>query len=163
MQMLKMVLDKCDLRLNEKKTSIVDARKESFDFLGFAFQIRASHRSRKLYPHVEPSKRSVKRVKTKVKMLTHRRRSPVPLTWLIAELNDVIRGWAAYFHYGNSSNVMGKVRWFTEERVRKHLRVRYKVRTRTRGYNRFSMHFLYQDLGLYKIPTHAKWKQVQAL
>jgi len=74
-----------------------------------------------------------------------------------------MRGWATYFHYGNSSQVMGRVRWFTEERVRKHLRVRHKVRTRTRGYNRFSMHFLYNQLGLYKVPTHAKWKQVQAL
>jgi len=163
MKMLKMVLDKCDLQLNEKKTTIVDARKESFDFLGFSFQIRTSHRSGKLYPHVEPSKRSVKRVKARVKELTNRRRSPVPLPWLINEVNAVVRGWSAYFHYGNSSQIMGRVRWFTEERVRKHLRVRYKVRTRTRGYNRFSMHFLYNHLGLYKVPTHAKWKQAQAL
>lgn len=162
MQTVKMVLDKCDLRLNEKKTSIVNAYQESFDFLGFCFQMRKSHRSGKLYPHVEPSQRSVKRVKAKVKALTNRRRTLVPLPQLIDEVNDVVCGWSAYFHYQNSSKVMGHVRWFTEERVRKHLRVRYKVRTRTRGYKRFSMNFLYQHLYLYKIPTHAKWKQAQA-
>ena len=163
MQTVKMVLDKCDLRINEKKTSIVNAYQESFDFLGFCFQMRRSHRSGKLYPHVEPSQRSVKRVKAKVKALTNRRRTLVPLPQLIDEVNDVVCGWSAYFHHQNSSKVMGHVRWFTEERVRKHLRIRYKVRTRTRGYKRFSMNFLYQHLYLYKIPTHAKWKQAQAL
>ena len=163
MQMVKMVLDKCDLQLNEKKTSVVNAHKEGFDFLGFRFQMRRSHRSGKVYPHVEPSKRSVKRVKAKVKALTNRRRTPVPLPWLIDEINDVVRGWSAYFHYLHSTKVLSRVKWFTEESVRKHLRIRYKVRTRTRGYGRFSTDFLYRQLGLYKIPTNAKWKQAQAL
>ena len=163
MQMVKMVLDKCDLQLNEKKTSVVNAHKEGFDFLGFCFQMRRSHRSGKVYPHVEPSKRSVKRVKAKVKALTNRRRTPVPLPWLIDEVNDVVRGWSAYFHYLHSTKVLSRVKWFTEESVRKHLRIRYKVRTRTRGYGRFSTDFLYRQLGLYKIPTNAKWKQAQAL
>jgi len=57
---------------------------------------------------------------------------------------------------------MNRVKWFTEERVRKHLRERYKVRTRTRGYNRFTTDFLYRKLGLYKIPTNAKWYQAKA-
>ena len=162
MQMVKMVLDKCDLRINEKKTSIVNARKEGFDFLGFSFQMRRSHRSGKIYPHVEPSRRSVKRVKAKVKELTNRRRTPIPLPWLIDEVNDVVRGWSAYFHYLHSTKVLSRVKWFTEESVRKHLRIRYKVRTRTRGYSRFSTDFLYRQLGLYKIPTNAKWKQMHA-
>jgi len=163
MRMVKMVLDRCDLRLNDKKTSVVNAQKEGFDFLGFRFQMRRSPRSGKVYPHVEPSERSVKRVKATVKELTDRRRTPVPLPLLIDEVNDVVRGWSVYFHYLHSTKILGQVKWFTEERVRKHLRTRYKVRTRTRGYNRFSTDFLYRQLGLYKIPTNAKWKQAQAL
>jgi len=163
MQMLKMVLDKCDLRLNEKKTSVVNAHKEGFDFLGFRFQMRRSRQSGKIYPHVEPSKRSVNRIKAKVKELTDRRRTPVPLPRLIDEVNDVVRGWAAYFHYGHSTQILGEVKWFTEERIRKHLRNRYKLCCRGEGYNRFPTDFLYRRLGLYKIPTNAKWKQAQAL
>ncbi len=163
MQMVKMVLDKCDLRLNEKKTSVVNSYNESFDFLGFCFLMRRSHRSGKLYPHVEPSERSVKRVKAKVKELTNRRRTPVPLPWQIDEVNDVVRGWSAYFHHLHSTKVLRRVKWFTEERVRWHLRCRYQVRTRTCGYGRFSTVFLYRKLGLYKIPTDAKWKLAQAL
>ncbi len=163
MQMVKMVLDKCDLRLNEKKTSVVNSYNESFDFLGFCFLMRRSHRSGKLYPHVEPSERSVKRVKAKVKELTNRRRTPVPLPWQIDEVNDVVRGWSAYFHHLHSTKVLRRVKWFTEERGRWHLRCRYQVRTRTCGYGRFSTVFLYRKLGLYKIPTDAKWKLAQAL
>lgn len=163
MQMLKMVLDKCDLQLNEKKTSIVDARSESFDFLGFTFQIRSSHRSGKLYPHVEPSKRSANRIKAKVANLTNRRMTSVPLPWLIDEINDGLCGWCAYFHYLHSTKVLRQVKWYTEEHVRKHLRVRYKVRTRTEGYRRFSTDFLYNQLYLYKVPTWAKWRKAQAL
>jgi len=163
MQMLKMVLDKCDLRLNEKKTSIVDARKEGFDFLGFTFQIRTSHLSGKLYPHVEPSKRSAERIKAKVANLTNRRMTSVPLPLLIDDINDAVRGWCAYFHYQHSTKVLSRVKWFTEERVRKHLRVRHKVRTRTEGYSRFSTDFLYSHINLYRVPTWAKWRKAQAL
>src|SRR6056297_4288354 len=37
LETLRYVLDRLDLRLNEKKTRIVNAYKESFDFLGFSF------------------------------------------------------------------------------------------------------------------------------
>ncbi len=163
MQMVKMVLDRCDLRLNEKKTSVVNAHKEGFDFLGFRFQMRRSRRSGNIYPHVEPSKQSVRRVKAKVKELTDRRRTPVPLPLLIDGVNDVVRGWSAYFHYGNSTHVLGKVKWYTEERVRKHLRKRHKLRCQGEGYKRFPTDVIYRQLGLYKIPMNAKWKQVHAL
>lgn len=159
---LKAVLEKCDLRLNEKKTHIVNSYEESFDFLGFNFKMRRSHRSGKYYPHTEPSRRSIERIKARVKEITHRRRTPVPLPLLVMEINQVTRGWSGYFHYGHSTRVMNRVKWFTEERVRKHLRERYKVRTRTKGYNRFTTDFLYRKLGLYKIPTNAKWYQAKA-
>lgn len=163
MQMMKMVLDRCGLRLNEKKTTIVNAQKTGFDFLGFCFQMRRSSWSGKWYPHVEPAKGSVKRIKARVKELTHRRRTPIPLPELIHEVNDAIRGWSAYFHYLHSTTVLGRVKLFTEERIRKHLRVRYQIGTRAGGYYRFPTAFLHNQLGLYKIPTTAKWKKAHAL
>ena len=159
MQIVKTLLDKCDLRLNEKKTSVIDANCESFDFLGFTFHMRKSYRSGKVYPHVEPSKRSVERIKARVKELTNRRRTLVPLPVLVQEVNEVLRGWTAYFHHGNSGQVMSRVKDFTEERMRKHLRIHHKVRTRTRGYNRFSTTYLYRCIGLYRVPTYAKWRR----
>lgn len=163
MRTLKTVLKRCDLQLNEKKTCVVDARVTGFDFLGFHFQVRRSRRSGKGYPHVEPSKRSIQRIQATVKALTHRRRTPVPLSLLVKEVNQVTRGWCGYFHYGHSTKVLSRVKWFTEEHVRQHLRKREKVRTRTEGFSRFSTGYCYGELGLYKIPTTAKWKMAHAL
>ena len=52
------------------KTRIVDAQKESFGFLGFQFHLRRSRKSDKRYPHVEPPKRSLQRIKDRTKQLT---------------------------------------------------------------------------------------------
>jgi hypothetical protein len=145
--------------MNDQKTKIVNAYQDSFDFLGFRFQMRRSPRSGKWYPHTEPSKRSEERIKATVKRLTHRRRTPMSVPNLIDEINYAIQGWSAYFHYKHSTKVLARVKWFTEERVRKHLCIRHKVRTRTNGYKRFSTDFLYNKLYLYRIPTYAKWKR----
>ncbi|MFW5908451.1 MAG: group II intron maturase-specific domain-containing protein [Desulfosalsimonas sp.] len=161
LQMLKAVLEKCDLRLNEKMTRIVNSYEESFDFLGFSFQMRRSHKSGKYYPHTEPSKRPIER-KDRIKEITHRRRTPVPLPLLVMEMNQATRGWSGYFHYGHSTKVMSRVKRFTEERMRRQLCERYKVRTRSKGYSRFTTEFLYRKLGLFKIPTNAKWRQAKA-
>src|SRR5829696_376215 len=60
------VMTKLGLMLNEAKTSVKDARRESFDFLGYTF---GPHRYRKdghWYLGASPSKTSVQRVKAKV-------------------------------------------------------------------------------------------------
>lgn len=64
----------------------------------------------KVYPHVEPSKRSVQRLKDRVKQLTDRRRCPVPLDDVMEELNTSLRGWTGYFHHRNSSNIFRNVK-----------------------------------------------------
>ena len=94
-QMVKMVLDRCELRLNDQKTKIINAYQDSFDFLGFRFQMRRSPRSGKWYPHTEPSKRSEERIKATVKRLTHRRRTPVSVPDLIDEINYATQGWVS--------------------------------------------------------------------
>lgn len=44
--------------------------------------------------HVEPSRRSVQRIKDRAKALTERRRAPIPMPHIIAELNRSLRGWS---------------------------------------------------------------------
>ncbi len=130
--------------------------------MGFQFQIRRSRKSGKNYPHVEPAKQSIERVKGRVKKLTDRKKTSIPLFLVIQDVNNLIRGWSAYFHHGHST-VFGRVKWFTEERVRTHLRRRYKIRGRTESYSRHTTAYLYEKLGLFKIPTHAKWLKAHAV
>jgi group II intron reverse transcriptase/maturase len=161
--MLKYLLDRLGLLLNETKTKTVDAWVESFDFLGFEIRMRRSPRSGKRYPHVQPGKRAVKRIKAKLSELSGRNLTPIPLPVLVQRLNQMLRGWSGYFHYRNCTKVFGDVRWHAEERLRTHLRKRHKVRIRYFGYSRFPNNVLYKRCGLFKLPTSAPWKSVHAL
>jgi len=156
--LLKQILERLGLTLNETKTHIVNAYQASFDFLGFNFQMRQSYKSGKWYPHTEPSKKSVQSIKGKVKSLTDRRLTPIPLENLMTTLNRSVSGWCNYFHYRNSSATFAGVKWYVEERVRTHLRKRYKVRCRGTGMRRFNSETLYQQYGLYPVPVTARWK-----
>jgi len=156
--LLKQILDRLGLTLNETKTHTVDAFQESFDFLGFSFQMRRSRNSGKWYPHTAPSKKSIQRIKEKAKSLTDRKLTLIPMDSLMVTLNRSIHGWCNYFHYRNSSAAFGEVKWYVEERARTHLRRRHKIRCRGTGFERFSNEVLYQQYGLYPVPTSARWK-----
>jgi RNA-directed DNA polymerase len=141
MQVLRHVLGRLDLDLNETKTRTVDAQAESFDFLGFSFQVRRSRKSGKHYPHVEPSKRSVQRIRDRTKQLTDRQRTPVPLPQLIGELNRTLRGWSNYFHHRNCTGAFSKVKMHVEERVRTQRRRRHQLFSRAQVYQQAYQRF----------------------
>jgi hypothetical protein len=163
MAVLRQVLGRMGLTLNEAKTRVVDVYQGKFTFLGFEIWMTKSDRTGKYYAHVQPSKKSLKRIKDRITQLTARTRTMVPLDWLVNEVNAVVRGWVGYFHLRNCSKALGHVRWHLEERMRTHLRKRYKVRDRRTGYLRFTNRDLYEKYGLYKVPTTAGWTQAHAL
>ena len=156
--LLKQILGRLGLTLNETKTHTVNAFQESFDFLGFSFQMRKSQFSGKWYPHTEPSEKSIQRIKEKVNSLTDRRLTPVPLDNLMVTLNRSLSGWCSYFHHRNSTQALEKVKWYTEERLRTHLKRRHKIKCRKTAMGRLTRRVLYNQYGLYPVPTSAKWK-----
>ena len=160
---LKHLLNRLGLQLNETKTKTGNAWEGSFDFLGFEIRMNRSYRSGKSYPHVQPGKKAVKRIKAKLTELTGKNRTPFPLPVIVQQVNQVLRGWSGYFHYRNCTKVLGGVRWHTDERLRTHLRKRYKVRQRGKGYKRFPSKILYQRYGLFKLPATAPWRRAHAL
>lgn len=158
LRVVRQILAKLDLTLNEGKTRVVDANKEPFRFLGFDLKINRGRRTGKYYPHVEPSTKAVKRIKSRVTELTTRNRTIKPIEDVVQEVNWAIRGWTGYFHYRNCTSQLGKVRYHAEQRLRTHLRKRHKIREWNDGYRRFPNHVLYGRYGLYKIPSTAGWK-----
>jgi RNA-directed DNA polymerase len=154
---VRQVLERLELTLNETKTRIVDAKQESFNFLGFAIRVSKSWRSGKKYPHVCPAPKSLAKIKDRMTQLTARERTPIPLEDIVGSMNASLRGWANYFHYRNSSVELGKIRTHAEERLRTHLMKRHKVRNRGFGISRFPRQLLYTKYGLYKVPTTAGW------
>jgi len=154
------VLTQLGLSLNEQKTKILDARQESFNFLGFTIKFTRSTRTGRVYPLVQASKKAVVGARAEIKYLTREACMIIPIEEVIKKLNRFARGWSNYFYYQNSSKQLTQVRNYLENRVRKHLMRRQ--RKRGWGFKRYPYEYLYQELGLYRIPTTAPWKTANA-
>ena len=96
------VLGRLDLTLNEKKTSLRNARRERFDFLGYTFGPHINPRDGGEYIGYSPSNKSVGRIKQKVGELLERRNG-APWEEVCQKLNQKLRGWQQYFHCGSTS------------------------------------------------------------
>ncbi len=142
------VMTRIELTLNEAKTSIKQARKERFDFLGYTF---GPHRLRKdghVYPGASPSKKSVSRLRQKVGDLLVSQ-NVAPWTDVRDRLNRVLRGWSNYFGYGTRLMAYRAVDHYVHERVRNFLRHRHKVSSR--GATSFSNAIVFGKLGVLRL------------
>jgi len=142
------VMTKLGLTLNEAKTSLKDARKESFSFLGYTF---GPHRYRKdghWYLGASPSKKSVQRIKTTIgEILLPRQTGPWPQ--VRDRLNNVLRGWSAYFGYGTRLQAYRAVDQYVYDRVKHFLVRRHKVRNT--GTRQFSRERVQGDFGVLRL------------
>jgi RNA-directed DNA polymerase len=142
------VVTRLGLTLNETKTCIRQARKESFNFLGYTF---GPHRYRKdghWYLGASPAKKAVARIKEKVGDLL------VPGnvgTWpeVRDRLNRMLRGWSAYYSYGTRMPAYRAVDNYVYQSVRNFLRRRHKVQSR--GTRRFSDEVVFGKLGVLRL------------
>ena len=163
LKVVRHVLERLGLSLNEAKTRIVDATEGSFNFLGFSIRMSRGMRTGKPYPNVRPSEKSLMKIKTKLTQLTGRELTPIALEKIVGKVNRSLQGWVNYFHHRNSNQVLEKVKTHVEQRLRTHLMKRHKVKDRGMGEGRFPSVDLYRRYGLYKIPTVAGWKSAHAL
>jgi group II intron reverse transcriptase/maturase len=163
MTVLRRILERLGLSLNEEKTEVVDTFDGKFDFLGFTIWMGRGRKTGNHYPHVEPSKKSLQTVKGRVTYLTKRNRAHLPLERIVNEVNAAVRGWVVYFRYRNCTHGLHHVRNHVEQRLTTHLRRRHKVRDRKAGYDRFPRRSLYERYNLYSVPTTAGWTRAHAL
>src|SRR5665213_831341 len=99
--------DAKELTLNEAKTRLVNMHQEGICFLGFTLTWRKSFRG-KGYMHVEPSPKSQSALRDKLKDILNHRTEWRSIPEAVGDVNRVLRGWAGYFHHGNSVQVMGR-------------------------------------------------------
>jgi RNA-directed DNA polymerase len=154
---IKTVLGYLELTLNEEKTEVVEAREESFGFLGFTTKLVKSPKTGNTFPLIRPSKEAIDHIKAEIRALTCRKNLGLPNEVVVEKLNEVVRGWTGYFYYGHCSEDLSRLKGFLDERVRIYLRRKHAVKSR--GYRAFPYRHLYENLGLYKIPTTAPWTQ----
>lgn len=139
------VMGRIGLSLNMDKTSLKDARREHFDFLGYTFGLMCLTRKGKRYMGAAPSEASLKRVKMKVRrQLRPQEKGVWPV--VCGRLNALLRGWCQYYSYGWTQPAYRGLERNVYNRVRRFLVQRHKMRSR--GIGRFPSERVFGELGV---------------
>jgi len=112
------------LTINRKKTRVVNLNEAgaSLDFLGFTFRYDRDLRGRQhRYLNVFPSRKSLARLRDRVREMTGPQWGWKPVTALIGELNRYLRGWGQYFRHGYPAKAFNAVNGFVQARLVRHL------------------------------------------
>lgn len=141
-QKLNSLLSRMGLTLNEGKTRQIEAKQESFNFLGFTVSYATDIYGRKArYWNIQPSKKSEQRIRDKVKeFLRHHGHSPAKE--LATGLNALTRGWLNYFDIkGISYPAMSKrkLRHYLLNRLYRYFNRKSQRKCRLYGSNAFEV------------------------
>ena len=139
-------LAKLDLQINAEKTQRIDLREgSSFGFLGFEFRLSQT-RQGKIGLQFTPKMKARTALLRKLKDI-FRCHVSQPVEAVIHRINPILRGWVNYFRIGQSARCFSQVRFWVEQKVRRHL-----MHARLRqgfGWNRCSRAELHEQLGLF--------------
>jgi RNA-directed DNA polymerase len=142
------------LQLNREKTRIVDFRTmgTELDFLGYTFRYDRDRQGRRTrYLNVVPSKKAVAKERAKLRELTNHSVCHKPIPALIADLNQNLRGWAAYFCIGYPRQAYRDLDYYVQHRLRIHLRRRSQRPYRVP--EGVSLYAHLKQLGLYRLSS----------
>jgi len=114
------VMNRLGLTLNETKTKLKEARRESFDFLGYTFGPQRHWQDGREYLGASPSKKSVARLRAKVNAVL-RPHNTEPWPEVRTRLNHLLRGWSGYFSYGTLRRAYQAIDHHVADRVRQFL------------------------------------------
>jgi group II intron reverse transcriptase/maturase len=113
-------LAKVGLVLHPDKTRIVCLTRgaEGFDFLGFHHHKVESWKRRGRF-HLQrwPSAKAMASIRAKVWEVTHRRFLDQAVGDIVVVVNRVLRGWGAYFRWGNSAAKFAAIDRYVHERL----------------------------------------------
>lgn len=134
LQLLQEFLGELGLELSAQKTRIVDCRTgaEGFDFLGYHFRMRLSRRGRP-FAACWPSRSAMAAARDRIRQLTPLAKIGCPAIVVVQDINRFLRGWGAYFRYGNSTQQFKQLDAYVFERIAHFIARKYKTRTWRRG------------------------------
>jgi len=130
---LTQLLAELGLTPKASKTRIVQLTEggAGFDFLGFYHRLVRGNTARSrhfTFLARWPSRKAMQHARDRIRDLTVRSRLAVPVEQVVQDVNRFLRGWAAYFRYGNSARMFVKIRTYAVDRLALFVAKRHKQR-----------------------------------
>jgi RNA-directed DNA polymerase len=144
------MMSKLKLTVNEAKTHVCQVPQETFDFLGYTFGRCYSPKTGRAYIGTRPSKKRIARVCAAISEMTGRDQTSLDAETLVGKLNRTLAGWANYFCLGAVSKAYRAVDQHARKRLRQWLCAKHKLQWP--GTTRFPEVSLYDALGLVCLP-----------
>jgi group II intron reverse transcriptase/maturase len=158
-QAAKFLKEELKLELSQEKTAITHVT-EGFDFLGF--NIRKYKTRRGII--VKPAKASIQRLRNKVAGYLTRRNHDYSEVNMIRALNPILRGWANYYKFVNSSRAFQQLQFYSNGKFLKWYRGKHRMplgegtRKGRRWYDREEPIHLYQFLEMKS--KRYRWRKI---
>ena len=154
MAVMRNMMSKLKLTVNEKKTRLCRLPEETFDFLGYTIGRCYSKRTGRAYLGTKASAKKVRRVCDAISESTGRHTLLLSVEKMVVQLNRMLVGWANYFCLGSVSPAYHAIDQHACRRLRQWLCAKHKVQGH--GTARFSYEHLYQQLGLQRLGTRSR-------
>lgn len=154
MAVMRDMMRRLKLSINERKTCLCRVPDDSFDFLGYTLGRCYSPKTGRAYIGTRPSRKSVRRVCRQVSELTHRRWESKDVEDRIGRLNRLLAGWGNYFCLGSVSKAYQAINAHACLRLRRWLRRKHKVPGQATS--RYPDEFLHKKLGLARLHTRRR-------
>jgi len=151
-RLMRRMMRRLKLTVNEEKTRVCRLPQDEIDFLGYTIGRCYSPRTGRSYIGTRPSKKSEQAICREVSARTHRRRLLKDAGTMVGQLNRMLRGWANYFRLGPVSKAYRSIDAHTTRRLRRWLCGKHQ-KTGTRGIGCYPDEYLYEVLGLTRLPA----------
>ena len=149
MTVMRGMMSKLRLTVNETKTRLCRVPEETFDFLGYTIGRCWSPKTGKPYIGTKPSAKTIDRLKREISDQTSRRWLWTDVEDRVARLNQMLLGWSNYFCLGPVSASYRAIDRHARDRLRHWLRRKHKLKSR--GTTRFPDQYLHDVLGLVRL------------
>jgi RNA-directed DNA polymerase len=145
MSVMRQMMEKLRLTVNEKKTRRCLLPDETFTFLGFTFGSQVSWRTGRQYLTPTPAKKKVLKICNKISESTSSRTTWRDEAEQVQRLNQILRGWGNYFRLGYVTGAWQDVQQHACRRLRWWLRRKHGQSGGHQGYPDMQ---LYEKYGL---------------
>jgi RNA-directed DNA polymerase len=146
MAVMRDMMHRLKLTVNEQKTRLARLPTETFDFLGYTFGRVYHRRTGRAYYGGRPSRKAIKRLRCRIHEETTRKHLWRSEEDRVDQINRLLNGWANYFSVGTKFHIYRSVDAYVFQRLRQWWCAKHSARNRRDA--RFSYHYVYQQLGL---------------